>query len=140
MNNLKLNHLAIWICIIGMHGFGFVWYGPLFGETWMKLVEMDPATMQADSMQVAPWIMNSTAIIASIYVLAWVLMSMNVTTGIRGAGVALIITAGIHLLPVMNANMFAQEPYGLAWITGGYGVAGLTISGYILGAWIKRKE
>jgi hypothetical protein len=38
----------------------------------------------------------------------------------------------------MSGNMFAGEPYGLAWITGGFGIVGLTVCGFILGSWIKR--
>jgi len=38
----------------------------------------------------------------------------------------------------MNSNMFAGEPYGLAWITGGYVVVSLTIAGFILGSWVKK--
>jgi hypothetical protein len=37
----------------------------------------------------------------------------------------------------MSGNMFAGEEYGLAWITGGFGLVGLAISGFILGAWTK---
>jgi hypothetical protein len=37
----------------------------------------------------------------------------------------------------MVTNMFAQQPYGLAWITGGFDMVGMTISGFILGAWTK---
>jgi hypothetical protein len=138
MNNLKINHLAVWICIILMHGFGFLWYGPLFGEKWMAFVNLDPATMQQDSMDPALWILNSIAIIAPIYALAWLLSKTNVTSGIQGAMLAFIISVTFHLLPAMNANMFAGEPSGLAWITAGYSVSWLTVSGFILGSWIKR--
>ena len=137
MNNLKINHLAVWVCIIGMHVFGFVWYGPLFGDQWLALVGMDQAAMQEESGNISIWVLNSLAIIASIYALAWVLKSMGVSTGIKGAATAFVIVFCIHHLPVMNANMFALEPYGLAWITGGYSLVWLTISGFILGAWKK---
>ena len=140
MNNLRINQLAVWICIIGMHAFGFIWYGPLFGETWMTFVQMDQATMQEESMQAGVWIMNSVAIIASIYALAWLLALLNITSGIRGAGIAFIIVFCFHHLPVMNANMFAREPYGLAWITGGYSLVWLTITGFVLGSWVKQKS
>ena len=138
MKTTKINHLAVWVCIILMHVFGFLWYGPLFGEKWLALVQMDPATMQEDSMSPGLWILNSVAIIASIYLLAWVFTRMNVTTGIQGAVAAFLITFCIHHLPLMSANMFAGEPYGLAWITGGYSLTWHTISGFILGTWIKR--
>lgn len=140
MNNLRINHLAVWICIILMHGFGFLWYGPLFGERWMALAGIDQATMQQDSMNAGLWIMNSAAIIASVYLLAWVLARMNVTSGILGAVTAFLITFCMHHLPMMNTNMFAGEPYGLAWITGGYSLTWMTVTGFVLGAWTKTKS
>jgi hypothetical protein len=139
MNTLRINHLAVWLCIILMHAYGFLWYGPLFGERWMAFVEIDQATMQSDSMSPGIWIMNSVAIIASIYAIAWLLTTLNVRSGARGAVVAFIVTFCIHHLHVMNANMFAGDHYGLAWITGGYVLSWLTISGFVLGMWIKEK-
>jgi hypothetical protein len=139
MNNLKINHLAVWICIVLMHAFGFLWYGPLFGEKWMVLVGMDQETMQQESMSAGIWILNSVAIIAPIYLLAWLLARMNITSGLQGALITFLITFSFHHLPLMNANMFAGQPYGLAWITGGYSLTWLTVSGFILGAWTKRK-
>jgi hypothetical protein len=140
MNNLKINHVVVWICIVLMHAFGFLWYGPLFGETWMALVKMDQATMEQGSMNASIWILNSVAIIAPIYLLSWLFTKMNVTSGLQGALVAFLIVFCFHHLPLMNANMFAGEPYGLAWITGGYSLAWLTVSGFMLGAWTKRKS
>ena len=138
MNNLKINHLAVWVCIILMHVLGFLWYGPLFGEKWMALVGIDQASMEEDSMSAGIWILNAVSIIAPIYLLSWLFVQLNITSGIRGAIVAFLITFCFHHLGVMNANMFAGEPYGLAWITGGYSLAGFTISGFILGSWVKR--
>lgn len=140
MNNLKINHAAVWLCIVLMHGYGFLWYGPLFGEKWMALVNLDQATMQEESMHAGVWIMNSVAIIAPIYLLAWLFAKMNISSGIQGAITSFLIVFCVHHLPVMNANMFAGEPYGLAWITGGYSVTWLTISGFILGSWTKQKS
>jgi hypothetical protein len=120
-----------------MHAFGFIWYGPLFGDKWMSLVQIDQAAMEASSQHASIWVLNSVAIIASIYALAWVLKSLGVASGIRGAVIAFAIVFCMHHLPVMNANMFAGEPYGLAWITGGFSLAWMTISGFVLGAWVK---
>lgn len=137
MSNLRINHLAVWVCIVVMHVFGFLWYGPLFGDQWLALVEMDQASMEEASADSGIWIMNSVAIIASAYVLAWLLVKLG-ATGVRAAAVGFIVAFVIHHLNTMNANMFAGAPYGLAWITGGYVVASLTIAGLILGSWVKR--
>ena len=140
MSELRINHLAVWVCIILMHAFGFLWYGPLFGESWQAYVEMDTATMQTESMNPGIWILNTIAIIAPIYMLAWLLAALNVQSGIRGAVIAFLTVFSFHHLPLMNANMFAGEPYGLAWITGGYSLSWLTISGFVLGSWTKQKS
>lgn len=137
--NVRINHLAVWSCIVLMHGFGFLWYGPLFGQAWMSFVKLDPASMQQESMNAGIWILNSVAIIAPIYLLAWLFSKMNVTSGAQGALIAFLIVFCVHHLPLMNANMFAGEPYGLAWITGGYSLTWLTITGFVLGSWKKHQ-
>jgi hypothetical protein len=137
MKNLTINHLAVWVCVILIHGLGFLWYGPLFGEKWMAHVGYTVEEMQADSGSVGVWVLNSVSIIAAAYLLAWLFTKLGVTSGVTGAFYGFIITFCIHHLPVMNANMFAGDPYGLAWITAGYMLTANTISGFILGAWPK---
>lgn len=112
----------------------FVW------RKWMALVKIDQATMEHGSMNAGIWILNSVAIIAPIYLLARLFTKMSVTSGLQGALIAFLIVFCFHHLPLMNANMFAGEPYGLAWITGGYSLTWLTVSGFILGAWKKVKS
>ncbi len=43
------------------------------------------------------------------------------------------------LLSIMTSGMFAKDPYGLAWITGGFTTVGLAVGGAVLGAWKKYK-
>ena len=139
MNNLKINHLAVFVCLILMHLLGFLWYGPLFQEQWMSMVGMDQTMMETDAMEPGIWLTNFVASLAPLYVLSWLFTKMHVTSGLRGAGIAFLITFCFHHLPLMSGNMFAGEPYGLAWITGGFSIVGLTLSGFILGAWTKQK-
>ena len=35
---LKINHLAVWLCVILLFVLGFLWYGPFFGDQWMEMV------------------------------------------------------------------------------------------------------
>lgn len=139
MNNLKINHLAVFVCLILIQGLGFLWFDILFGEQWMAMVELDPAQMEGGA-HAGIWITNVIANLAPLYMLAWLFTKLNVTSGIRGAGIAFLISFCFHHLSVMSANMFAGEHYGLAWITGGYSFVGLTLSGFILGAWTKRNN
>lgn len=137
MTHFRINHLAVLVCLIWMHLLGFLWYGPLFGDKWMPMVGLDPAAMEG-GFDAGLWITNLIASLAPLYVLAWLFTQMNVKSGAHGAVIAFLITLCFHHLSVMSGNMFAGEPYGLAWITGGFSLVGLTVSGFILGAWKKR--
>jgi Protein of unknown function (DUF1761) len=139
MNNLKINHVAILVCVVLMHVLGFLWYGPLFGEKWMAYLKLDMAQIQANAPGAGIWVLNLIASVAPLYMLAWLFTKLDITTGIRGAGIAFLLTFSMHHLIEMNSNMFAQQPYGLAWVTGGYSLVSFTLSGFILGAWTKRQ-
>ncbi|MDZ4714342.1 MAG: DUF1761 domain-containing protein [Cytophagales bacterium] len=138
MNELKINYLAVLACVVFLHALGFVWYGPLFGEPWMAMVGLDMAALEANPPGAGVWITNLISSVASVYMLAWVLAKMNVTSGVRGAVMGFLLSFTFHHLTEMNGNGFAMMPYRLAWITGGFSLVGMAVSGFILGAWPKK--
>ena len=140
MKALKINHLAVLLCVVVLFALGFLWYGPLFGEKWMAMVGLTREGIEANPPGAGLWLTNFVSAIVPIYVLAWLCTKTNADTAMKGAMLGLIIAAAFTLLQTMNTNMFADRPYGLAWITGGYSVVAFTLSGLILGAWRKYTE
>ncbi len=49
---VPINYLAILLCGVASMVLGYLWYGPLFGKPWMKMVGMTKEKMAAakDSM------------------------------------------------------------------------------------------
>ncbi len=137
MNNLKINHAAVWVCIVLLHVLGFVWYGPLFGEPWMAMVGLDMATVEANPPSAGLWITNTIATIIPLYTLAWLFTKLNIESLGRGAAIGLLIAFAFDFMSTMTSDMFAQNPYALSWITGGFNLVALGLSGAILGAWRK---
>ena len=74
-----------------------------------------------------------------MYVLAWLFTRINVTSLVQGLLIGLLIGFSFVLLSIMTSGMFAKDPYGLAWITGGFTTVGLAVGGAVLGAWKKYK-
>ena len=137
MKTLKINHAAVWTCIVLLHILGFVWYGYLFVDPWMEMVGLDMATAEANPPGTGVWLTNTVATIVPVYVLAWLFTKLNVDSVVKGIGLGLLITFSFEFLSTMAGNMFAAQPYGLAWITGGFNLAGIGLSGAILGGWKK---
>jgi hypothetical protein len=138
--HIKINHLAVWTAFVVLTALGFIWYGPLFGDPWMAMVGLDMATVEANPPGAGIWISNIVATIVPLYTLAWLFVRLEIDSGVRGAGHGLLIAFSFVYLSVLTGNLFAQRPYALTWITGGYSMAALTIAGFILGAWTKKND
>jgi hypothetical protein len=137
MEQLKINQLAVWLNIVLLHILGFLWYGPLFGEPWMEMVGITMTDAETGSGAAGIWITNFIATVVPMYVLAWIFVKMNIDSALKGLGTGLLIAFSFVFLSDMTGDMFAQNPYGLSWITGGFTMVGFAIAGLILGAWKK---
>ena len=140
MKTLKINHGAVWVSVIFSFILGFLWYGPFFAEPWMSMVGLDQATVEANPPGTGVWITQVVSSAIQMYVLAWLFTKMNVDSGVRGAMVGLLIGFAYNHMAGMSSGMFALYPYGLAWITGGFSMVLLSVSGFIMGAWKKYEE
>jgi Protein of unknown function (DUF1761) len=137
MEKLKINHAAVWVAIILLHVLGFLWYGQIFAEKWMVLTGLDMAAVEANPPGASVWITNSIATIVPVYVLAWLFTKMDVNSALQGAGIGLLIAFSFVHLSVMTGDMFAQNPYALSWINGGFSMVSTAVAGLVLGAWRK---
>ena len=138
MKNLRINHGAVWVSVIIAFGLGFLWYDPIFGESWQNMVNLTPA--DAEEAGAGVWVTNTVSTVIQMYVLAWLFTKLGVDSGMQGAMMALILAFSFNLMAVMTTGMFAQDPYGLAWIEGGFSMVSLGIAGFIMGAWTKTTE
>lgn len=137
MENLKINHLAVWLSVVLLFALGFLWYGPLFGETWMGMVGLSREFMEANPPGAGIWISNVIGTVITVYVLAWLFTKLKINNALKGFIYGLLIAFSFNFLSTMVSGMYAQYPYGLAWITGGFDMTAMALSGLILGAWTK---
>lgn len=103
----------------------------------MSLVGLDMATAEANPPGAGIWISNLIATIVPMYALAWLFTQIQVESLARGALIGLMIAFSFIFLSRMASNLFAQAPYALTWIEGGFDLVSLTLAGGLLGAWRK---
>jgi len=46
MDLSSINFIAVLVAAFAAFAIGFLWHGPLFGKTWMKLMEITPEQME----------------------------------------------------------------------------------------------
>jgi hypothetical protein len=125
----------LWIIIAAIVGFvvGWLWWGPLFGKTWMRLSGV--------KMKKKPEGMGGKMLIAFIanVIMAWVLAVLIIITAIGSLGGALMLGftlwLGLVATVMVGGVLWKNEPWGLFWLNSvGWLVTILFMAG-VLSVW-----
>ncbi len=138
---VPINYLAVLVCGVLSVVLGFLWYGPWFGEEWMKLIGMSK-----EKMEKAKQDMNQTYTISflSSIVMAYALAHF-VWFSAPGAGTVLVgIKTGIWAwvgfvaTTTLSHYLYSPEkkPMKLYFIDTGYYLVLLVLMGVILAVWL----
>jgi hypothetical protein len=138
METQRINVPAIVVSIVWMFVLGFLWYGPLFFEPWSKMVGLTEEIVNANPPGASIWIANVVGSSLPIIVMAFLFRNLGVQSALTGFFYGATIGFCFNLLPGIINGLFAQAPYGLAWLEGGFQSIGWAVAGLILGAWVKK--
>ena len=136
MEKLKINYLAVAVCVILGMAIPAFWYA-VFSEPWLEGNNLTEEFIN-ENQKSAPYIIALIANIITMYVLAWLFTKLHVTAPIRGALVAFLIGVAFNFVVLYTQNAFAFRPSNLNFIDGGVNLFTWMIAGAILGAWVKR--
>lgn len=136
-----INYLAVLVCGVVSMAVGFIWYGPLFGKAWMKI--MGAETMsgeQKDKMRKDMWKYYITQFVLSlfqIFVLAWYIITLkDISDGVH---TAFSLWIAFVMPTVAGAALWSGKPKKVAWrmffISAGAQLVSFILFGLILGAW-----
>lgn len=137
-----INYLAVLASAIMAIVLGSLWFGPLFGNQWMKLMDMKkPATMTAEmkSAMMKSYALMSLGSLVMAFVLAHVItfaMAYTNGYGLKGGLIAACwIWLGFFAPVVMGDQLWGSKSWKLFPITGGYYLVSLLLMSAILAMW-----
>lgn len=127
--------LPILLAAVTSFAVGALWYGPVFGKTWMKLMGFTPESMKA--MPVTPG--KAMAIgFASQLVFAFVLAQMLAYNGLDTPGVAMIFAAfvwlGFYAPVTLGGYLWEGKSFKLVAFNLAYQLVGLLATAAVIGA------
>lgn len=134
---LSINWLAIIIATVVAMIIGSIWYGPLFGKKWLKLVKLTKKDTK-------DWKVPMLTMLIMALIQAFVVSHLIVYTAYfypeMGRTAVGIITGfwlfmGVALPLVLSSNLFAKRDISLSYIEAGNQLVTLLAIGAILGAW-----
>jgi|CXWL01.1.fsa_nt_gi hypothetical protein len=116
---------------------GMIWYGPLFGKTWMGLVGIKmPKPKEANKVMCKSMSMGLVNTFVGVYVLALLLAITQPATLHQGLLYGALLWLGFSATAEASGNIWAGTPWKLFWINGAYGLIATLISVTILMKWM----
>lgn len=141
---MEVHFLPILVCAIISLILGSLWYGPIFGKTWMRLMKVDedcmsdPIKRKAAQKQAMPlYILQFVLSLVQIWVLANFIVSGSTSSGIV---TSIWIFIGFILPMAAQGSMWNNDTKKDNWtrffIVAGFNLVLFILLGIILSRWI----
>ena len=127
-----LNWLAILVATLAAFMLGWLWYGPLFGQAWLKAIgksadEIEPSPR--------PFIITFFTTLVTCIVLAALMSSLDMMNLTGGIALGAITGIGFVAASLASDSAFCGWGVSLFLILSGYRVVFSILMGAILGVW-----
>ena len=132
----EVNYLAVLVAAVASFLLGWLWYGPLFGKPWMKLMNFDKNSMK--SMKLSPvtaMILGFLTYLVIAYVLAGFISILNSATIVEGIKIAFWIWLGFIATTTLGSFLWEGKSIKLYLLNNTYNLLNLLVMSAILTAW-----
>ena len=128
-----LNWWAILTATVAAFVLGWLWYGPLFGQAWLKAIGKS-----ADEIEPSPWPFAITFVttLLTCIVLAALMNSLGMMNLTGGIVLGAITGIGFAAASLASDSAFCGWGTPLFLILSGYRVVNIIVMGAILGIWV----
>jgi hypothetical protein len=138
--SLNINYYAVAAGAIISMVVGALWYGPLFGNVWMKIIGVDASDIEErKKMQKGAGPLYGVQFVLTLFQVLVLAHLIADTTRVGGIERALWICAAFVIPTLAGAVMWTTEAPKMKWtrflVQGGYQVTMFTIYGLLLQFW-----
>ena len=129
-----MNWVAIVVAAIAQFVIGWIWYGPLFGKTWMSMMGMSQQSMSREGMG-KTMVLTFIGSLVTAAVLSMLVGWMGAKT--LGAGIAAGFWAWLGFVATVTLGgvLFAKMSWNLYILNNAYQLVSLAVMGAILARW-----
>ncbi len=117
---VTINYLAVLVCAIVSMIIGSIWYGPLFGKQWMKIMEaekMSPERQKAmkKSMGLMYFVQFILSITTATVLAYFINLAAISAPTVSGVCIAVIAWLGFGLAIHAGGALWSGKPKKVAW-------------------------
>lgn len=134
----SINYTAVLAAAVVNMALGFVWYGPLFGKPWMKMMGYTKEDMEkAKKSGMMPKVYAAAFVAALVmaYVLSHFLQVGSAASAMTGATIGFWVWLGFIATTTLNMVLWDRKPVNLYLLTNGYYLVLFLVNGALLAVW-----
>ncbi len=138
MSTVFVNLYAILACAVMSIFLGSIWYGPLFGEIWMKLVGIKKPEKITKEMKMSMMRSYGLMFLGSLlmaFVLGSILLLMGASSVSQALMTAGFVWIGFVAPSSIGVVLFEGKPWRLWFLNSGYMLVQLCLMAIVLQAW-----
>lgn len=135
--SFEINLFAVLISAIASMVIGFLWYGPIFGKQWIKLMKFGNKEISKAKKKgmIKYYVANFIATLITAFVLAVFISATGTDSWLEGANIGFWVWLGF-LAPVMLGSVIWEgRTVKLYALNVAYWFVNLIVIGVIIGVW-----
>jgi len=129
-----VNWVAIVIAAIAQFIIGWIWYGPLFGKTWLSMMGMSQQSMSREGMRKTMTLTFIGSLVTAA-VLSMLVGWMGAKTLSAGIAAGFWAWLGFVATVTLGGVLFAKMSWNLYILNNAYQLVSLAVMGAILAKW-----
>jgi len=135
---IQTNFLAVLVAAIAATAVGVLWYGPLFGKEWSKLIGFTPEKMVEAKKNgtTTAYVVNFIAAVVMAYVLSNSLADRHIVDIGTALYLAFWIWLGFIATVMIAGVLWEKKPMALYWIQSLYYLVSLWVMAIVL-IWLR---
>jgi len=131
-----VNYLAVIVTAVAGFLIGWLWYGVLFGKTWMAEMKITPEAADAAKKGMAKFFAGGFVMtLVSTFALAWILRGHGTATALAGAEWGAMLGLLLVGARFANSGVWECRSLKLTTINVAHEVVMFAVQGAILAVW-----
>ena len=126
------NWLAVVVGVVVSNVVGFLWYGPLFGNTWLRIIGKKREDIEASPSMYA---VTAVASLVTMVVLAMVVAAFGAQTFVDGLVAGAVAFIGLGATATFVFTTFSGPPVGAWFLLAAYQLLVHGVMGGVFATW-----
>jgi hypothetical protein len=127
-----VNWLAVLVGVVATNALGFLWYGPLFGETWLRMIGKKREELHASS---SMYVVTAVASAITMVALSLIVHAFGAGSFVQGLIAGVVTWVGIGATATFVYTTFEGPPTNVWMLNAAYQLVIYAVMGGVFAIW-----